>query len=331
VSVLNTIGAYKESRKRDKALIELATRANDPEIKNLLVYCLNEFNNTIRQAQEDPANEELMGMIGETAKIQETNEEIMASAVEDKVELVTFEIVEGKRQPKKRGPAYGDEDWDGLGRAKAKGKGKQKQEKITLEELDELFEDDASFVANVNEDEDSDTYEPPAEDEENDDDALITDSGGESDLEGLSSEALSERKARKEARLAMRSEIQEDEAVRRLKLLLTSDPSRVYTEDDLEKEEILKRSLELAYCARFGQSYDKPPSIHIKVRSEKLVFGRAALMKTSTRTYTLIYRSLFKRRSMWTITPVSGWASYSTMVRKSLRMQPKRRGRSRAA
>ena len=266
ISIKNTIGAYKESRKRDKALIELATRANDPEIRALLVYCLNDFNEAIRLAQEDPENAELMSRLNTLASIEKTNKMLMASAVPDKNELVSFETIDGKRQRKERGVAYGDEVWDGLGRAKSKSK--KGQEKMTLEELDKHLLDENDVVdedEDEDEDEDDEDIYEPDEDDEPDDDAIFTDDGDESDLEGLSADALLDRKARKEAKLAMRSEIQEDEGVRRLKMLLTLDHTKVYSEEDLGKEETLKRSLELAYCARFGQNYDKPPSIHIQV------------------------------------------------------------------
>jgi hypothetical protein len=63
----------------------------------------------------------------------------------------------------------------------------------------------------------------------------------------------------------MRNEHEEDEALRRLKFLLTANPDRVYKAEDLEKPAVLRRALELAYCVEPEAPYDTPTSIHIQV------------------------------------------------------------------
>ncbi|KAH8730759.1 hypothetical protein GQ44DRAFT_723006 [Phaeosphaeriaceae sp. PMI808] len=145
----NSISAYKEFRKRDKALIELATRAKDPAIEQLLVDCLNEHRETIRRAQADPKNKELIGKFAEHAKIMKEQLGLLAKAVHDKNNLVEIEPVTGKRQ--RRGvDRYCDSNYDSntgalKGSAQDKGKGKKdkksKKIKKDAEESDE-YEDD---------------------------------------------------------------------------------------------------------------------------------------------------------------------------------------------
>ena len=54
----------------------------------------------------------------------------------------------------------------------------------------------------------------------------------------------------------MKNENQEDEGVRKLRLLLTTNPDRFYTEKDLEDDEaILNRGLEVTYCMEALQRY----------------------------------------------------------------------------
>jgi len=96
------VSAYREARKRDKALIELATRASDPRIQELLVQVLNQFQSTIRQAQEAPENAELMKTIKLQADIEAIQEHILATVTKDPVNLVTCETTEGKREARNR-------------------------------------------------------------------------------------------------------------------------------------------------------------------------------------------------------------------------------------
>ena len=52
--VKNSLCGYWESKKPDKYVIELATRAQDPEIRKLAVEMLNEYHVEVRAAQDDP-------------------------------------------------------------------------------------------------------------------------------------------------------------------------------------------------------------------------------------------------------------------------------------
>ena len=44
-------------------MVELVTRAQDPEIRKLAVEMLNKYHVEVRAAQEDPANQELLRLL----------------------------------------------------------------------------------------------------------------------------------------------------------------------------------------------------------------------------------------------------------------------------
>jgi hypothetical protein len=52
-----SICSDREARKRDKYMIELATRAFDAAMRRLIVWCLNEWQKEVKRAQEDPDNQ----------------------------------------------------------------------------------------------------------------------------------------------------------------------------------------------------------------------------------------------------------------------------------
>jgi len=293
----NTIGMYREYRKRDKAIVELATRARDPEIAALLVQCLNDYQTTIRQAQADPANQDLLQKLAEHSRRFKEQKLILADAVPDKNDLEGGSIVEGKRT-RKPVERYRDEDYDEVTGVKKEGENKKKKksrrakqesddedgefgvgdgeaeygdeyENDGILEDEEILEDeDLLEDEEILEDDEEDEWRPPARSEsgeEDDEEYLALFSEGEDIPEEESESAREKRKALKAARIAMRDENQEDEGLRRLKALLSSNADRVYTLEDLEKSATLKRALELAYCARSGTEYDTPTSIHIEV------------------------------------------------------------------
>ncbi|PVH99647.1 hypothetical protein DM02DRAFT_672539 [Periconia macrospinosa] len=68
--VANTIAAYCEFRKRDKCIVELATRLQDPIFKRLILQCLNEHQEAIKAAQKDPRNQELIKRLHEAEKLK---------------------------------------------------------------------------------------------------------------------------------------------------------------------------------------------------------------------------------------------------------------------
>ncbi len=298
--VNNSICAYRESRKRDKYMVELATRAYDPDLRSLIVKCLNKFQDTVRAAQKDLSNAELMEQIKELESVEDTKQELIkAKAVADPIDLVSTPVAEGKRarKPVKRyADAFwvddkelheGDDDFEERlvkVRAKKGRKGRKKGRSTKAagkkRVSDEVEPDsDSEFVADGSESDTSSEFEHVSEDEE----AEWNQSGSENE-EGNEGEAFlsvttSESKRRKQAWEAMKSEKQEDEGARKLRLLLTIDANKVYTDADLENEEVLTLGLEVTYCMRMGQSLDKVPSVHINVSDQNAHFQQLLTIK----------------------------------------------------
>jgi hypothetical protein len=308
--VNNSIFAYREHRKRDKYLPELATRAHDPIMKALIVKCLNDFQKTVLAAQQDPANKDTMQILEQQATIDVEKEKlVMAGVVRDPLDLVDIDAPTSKRvskRPKlfseakyvKGKPLYpGDEgytdaedDDDQVGVRKSsriqrlKSSRRKQDAQGTVDATEDESETesihqrvksrslrkdplDDDFVDGESDLDESDEYDS-GDDEvavpllETDDE----DGGNDIDPEEKTPTAAEKRKQKKAAYEAFHREEQEDEGVRQLRLLLTADPSRVYTIKDLENEAVLTRGLEIVYCLRVGQRPDKVPSIHIKVR-----------------------------------------------------------------
>ena len=73
--VKNSLCGYWESKKPDKYVVELATRAQDPEIRKLAVEMLNEYHVDVRAAQDDPCNKELQKLLKRQRQAQEKERE----------------------------------------------------------------------------------------------------------------------------------------------------------------------------------------------------------------------------------------------------------------
>jgi hypothetical protein len=61
--IKNSLYGYRELKKSDKYVVELATRAQDPEIRKLAVVMLNEYHVDVRAAQDGPCNKELQKLL----------------------------------------------------------------------------------------------------------------------------------------------------------------------------------------------------------------------------------------------------------------------------
>ncbi|CAI9633145.1 unnamed protein product [Alternaria burnsii] len=73
--VKNSLYGYRESKKSDKYVVEMATRAQDPEIRKLAVEMLNEYHVDVRAAQDDPCNKELQKLLKRQRQAQEKERE----------------------------------------------------------------------------------------------------------------------------------------------------------------------------------------------------------------------------------------------------------------
>jgi hypothetical protein len=277
IFVEGSIHAYRESRKRDKYLVELSTRANDPDMRSLIVKCLNEHQLAVRKAQHDERNAELMAQLQEVHEVEAVREELqLAQAVPDPMDILSIPEVVGKRARK---PVihfrdefnyYGSDAED-----EPKARPKRSRQKRVLADEDYA---DTSSLSSWTEESVSEFKGSDIEDEGNSNEG---DGGDEKE-----DPAAAARKAKRLQKIAeyeaMRNEFQEDEGVRQLRLLLTADADKVYTEDDLDDESILERGLEITHCFRLGQQPDKVPSIHIKVRYAKALFNDNANPNSTT-------------------------------------------------
>ena len=137
--VQNTIAAYREYRKRDEAIVELATRASDPEIQTLLVQVLNEHQAVSRAAQEDPANRDLVEKIRDNAVVASQQQQLLAISVPDANDLgFLIKTTLGKRQPKLIA-RYADEQWNDEGQRIPLGEAEE------FEDISERDDDDDDF------------------------------------------------------------------------------------------------------------------------------------------------------------------------------------------
>jgi hypothetical protein len=246
-------------------------------------------------AQEDPENKSLVEKLQEKASISSAQEQLVAVTAPDSLDLGVPEPVDGKRR-RKPVSRYNDNDYDDEGRfIDPDHEPATRQKRAAQDDFDDdEFSPTDSDVESIPSDDSRAPSEPQNTDDDydSDEDSNLEDGDEDSDDEDfLSSEmgdipehepdsAKEKRKALQAARNLMRDENQEHEDIRKLKLLLTADHSKVYTVSDLENAETLKLALELAYCARTGTTYDRPTSIHIQVSSQKLVIGLVWLIST---------------------------------------------------
>lgn len=108
IFVVNSICGFRESKKSDKYVVELATRAQDPEIRALTVKVLNEHHKEVRSAQDDPQNGKLMKQLLQEKLLMEKElnreeEEATAGAKtvpETALVVDPSNIVDGKRTRK---------------------------------------------------------------------------------------------------------------------------------------------------------------------------------------------------------------------------------------
>ncbi|CAN9145950.1 unnamed protein product [Alternaria alternata] len=122
--VKNSLCGYRESKKSDKYVVELATRAQDPEIHKLAVEMLNEYHVEVRAAQDDPANQELLRSLKRKRQAQEKQQEAQdelrsgAKVVPEKgldVDLKNIADSKSKRL-RKRPERFSDIKWTDSGK-----------------------------------------------------------------------------------------------------------------------------------------------------------------------------------------------------------------------
>ncbi|RYN35416.1 hypothetical protein AA0119_g1231 [Alternaria tenuissima] len=267
--VKDSICGYRESKKSDKYVVELATRAQDPKIRALAVEMLNEYHKEVQSAQKDPENAELMGLLckerdASLKRRRETQEEARAATTtvpESTQAHIDLSNIVGSKRERKRPERFGDVKWSDSGKRLGT---VSEAERRAAEGLfkDEDEEDGKSFL-------ETHKYDLWKEVNWDTDDDDVSDYEGtdvnDSDIE----EEIRERpltdkqQAKIEAKAARMSKPKVDEAARQLAIKLLDDFNRVYTDDDLDEDVHLTRALRLIHAKKVGLAFNDVPSVHI--------------------------------------------------------------------
>ena len=273
----NSHDVYREMRQSDKAIMELATRAHEPIVRELLVDLLNEYNNEVVEAHESEIGRAILKE--REIKVEDVLQPQPLPEMED-VEEHHVENIKavGRLRPlipsspppafifdddnvdNSRGPDY---DWtlpfthnstpsdssdssDTSSSSDPSGDGsdgvapriRKQRPPISLKRLVQLKPQQND---NENDGEGDDSEEDDLEEEG------LGDEDGEDEpvTEGLE-EAVTDHETRA---FKGESEILKGE----VEYLLDFSPTKIYVDSDLEEGHILKRAILLVYRERFGQ------------------------------------------------------------------------------
>ncbi|CAA9966438.1 Helicase C-terminal [Pyrenophora teres f. maculata] len=273
--VENSICGYRESRKADKYIVELATRAQDPVIRSLAVDVLNEYQKEVQAAQDDPENAELMRAVREERASRQTKRRIMEEDIkaatktvaEPSLSMVNQDNIINAKRTTKRPERFSDLKWTDEG--------------IRLDEASDTDQSTRDESTSTDDDDGENEFSRTSFDpwinykfSEDEDGERMSDS--DSDFEDLSlddsdpEEEARERpltdrqKLKLEARTARESRPDLDESSRQLIMKLLDDYDRNYTEADLDYDTHLVRALRLIHAKKTGLAFDEVPGVHIK-------------------------------------------------------------------
>jgi hypothetical protein len=273
--VSNSICGYRESKKSDKYIVELATRAQDPDIRALAVDVLNEYHKEVQAAQDDPENAKLIKLLRkERAEKEKERREIEDDAKrgattvpETSAALDLDNIIDAKRT-RRRPERFEDVQWDDNGKCLG-----------VLSETDRRALEEQTFGGDNDGDEDDDDdngkdfsearrprkYDPwiDVESDPEDESEFEGSTTVDSDLEEeVRERPLTEKqRAKIDARSARESKPKMDDAARQLAIKLLDEYDRVYTDDDLDEDVHLAKKV--------GLPFDEVPNVHIKVCDKK--------------------------------------------------------------
>jgi hypothetical protein len=274
--VKESICSYREAKKADKYLVELATRATDPNIQALAVEMLNEHHKEVQAAQDDPKNKKLMNKLreelarlrnvreerkAESAAAAKTVTEKMSSDVLDAANVVTDK--RNRKQPER----FEDVQWSEGGRKLGV---LTQQDRLKREAL---IDDDFDSSSDETEKAFSDAVSSIVSLGEESDLATGSDFSIESEDSAVSEE-VQERTPTEKQRMKLEAEERKrtvprlNEGMRQLARKLIADYNRVYTRDDLKEHKYLSLALRLIHCKKTGVPLDNVPSVHIKVSLE---------------------------------------------------------------
>lgn len=277
--VKDSIHAYREGKKIDKYIVELATIDNDPGVRKLAVELLNEYQAEIRAAQDDPENASLMEDLRKHQRVEEEklkaamkNDSSGAKTVPESPDQLDVNNIIGDRKREVKRPAlYMDEKWSNSGKflgtthENEPGGRSMKRNFHPRSRIAEIFTSDEE-----EEDEDLGAVSDYGEQHENEDEDLnLSDAGFEETTET----PPTEKQRRLQASKKLKASIPVwSEQSRTLVNKLLAEYHREYTDDDLNTDSILRRALKYIHCRKMGLPLDDTPTIHVKVCTPKPLF-----------------------------------------------------------
>lgn len=266
--VENSICAYREGKKTDKHVVELATRAQDPIIQALAVEILNEHQEQVKAAHDDPENAdwmtELRRLQAEREKQLRDYAESRAQTVSEKPSVEEKNIVTGTRL-RKRPERYTDIEWTDNGSRKGKEVSNSKDVDPSNEYV-EFWKDLSSGDSDAESTPDDGSDAQSTSDDDYEDVAAISQAGSDVGEEELRDRPLTDKqRAKEEALEAMQKIPDMDDGLRQLSSKLLEDYDITYTVEHLDDHKHLTKALKLIHCRKMGIPYGSVPTVHIKV------------------------------------------------------------------
>ena len=298
----NSNDQWKDSRTKIKIRAELATRVEDPPVKELLVTLLNHDNERVRRVQDSKEAAVIRDRVNKAVMLEdsmapEPEDQILASTVPDALDLDTdmkddtgiekssAREIKSTSQTKTRSGRvvkqpqnilhqyFQDEEYHNALGVNSRPKKRTRKSKRAKRQYSGSEGDSEGYN-------DDESYDPEEESEdedylhENDDDDDYDDSDEGSEelndadiFDSLFSTTFQKAKDAFKHMTAYEQEIYDQDELN-IRMVLHLDPDYVYTHMDLEEPETLERALILLCQARFGA--DEPHlriSPHIKYDS----------------------------------------------------------------
>ncbi|KAL5372897.1 hypothetical protein DPSP01_013126 [Paraphaeosphaeria sporulosa] len=263
--VQDTVASFRESKKVDKYIVELATRAADPIIRQLAVQLLNEYREEVKAAQENEDNKELRETLlaaraREVEKMERETKEEMAGAKTVPERLDNLDpanvIKDGEKRKVKAPERFEAIEWADNGARITSDAASHRPKRVSkrVDYAEDLYSDFDSEFDGLS-DSSGDVY--------------VEDQGSEHSegelFEEQSATPLTKRQREIAAAKQLKTAIPEhDERGRLLVNQLLDNYEKVYTLEDLDNDVVLRRGLKYIYCRKMGIPFETVPSVHIK-------------------------------------------------------------------
>ncbi|KAL8834745.1 MAG: hypothetical protein Q9170_003622 [Blastenia crenularia] len=275
IRVLNSNDEFRESKQTDKAIMDMSTRAADPEVQKLLIALLNENNWEVKEAHESAEGIALKSQIKEQSQTNPLTVEIedgqkLASTVADAMDLGTDDSPRSPKaessqahrrsgrapkpvsrlidDPENQKTILEGDDYPGTDSDESR-ESEHSEYSEQATDYDEDYQDlDFDFGSD-----ESDSSEKKGEKVKPEQDDYIVDPDGDTRLVSRTTKELRQRYS--QFTKTEQEEFDQDSIA--LRQLLSLKVDRVYELSDLNDPEILDRSLRLLYRARFGQSHER--------------------------------------------------------------------------